>query len=61
MRERIFDPLGMEDTCFHVPAQKIDRLHAFRFFNWQANGLDLFDDVANSDWQNEPPSSSRNG
>jgi hypothetical protein len=51
----------MEDTSFHVPAQKIDRLHAFHFFNRQANGLDLFDDVANSDWQNEPPSSSRNG
>jgi CubicO group peptidase (beta-lactamase class C family) len=26
MRERIFDPLGMKDTAFHVPAEKIDRL-----------------------------------
>ncbi|WP_149830524.1 serine hydrolase domain-containing protein [Streptomyces tailanensis] len=26
LRERIFDPLGMEDTGFHVPADKIDRL-----------------------------------
>nr|WP_240777867.1 beta-lactamase family protein [Nonomuraea basaltis] len=26
LRERIFDPLGMTDTGFHVPAGKIDRL-----------------------------------
>ncbi|MFC4913769.1 serine hydrolase domain-containing protein [Actinomadura gamaensis] len=25
LRERIFDPLGMRDTAFHVPADKIDR------------------------------------
>ncbi len=26
LRERILDPLGMRDTAFHVPADKIDRL-----------------------------------
>ncbi len=26
LRERIFDPLGMKDTAFHVPADKIHRL-----------------------------------
>ncbi|MFF4324399.1 serine hydrolase domain-containing protein [Streptomyces sp. NPDC001568] len=26
LRERILDPLGMKDTAFHVPAEKIDRL-----------------------------------
>ncbi|WP_426445383.1 serine hydrolase domain-containing protein [Paenibacillus sp. S-38] len=26
LRERILDPLGMKDTGFHVPADKIDRL-----------------------------------
>lgn len=26
LRERILDPLGMNDTAFHVPADKIDRL-----------------------------------
>ena len=26
LRARIFDPLGMKDTGFHVPADKIDRL-----------------------------------
>ncbi|WP_331721471.1 serine hydrolase domain-containing protein [Streptomyces sp. NBC_00212] len=26
LRERVLDPLGMKDTAFHVPANKIDRL-----------------------------------
>jgi CubicO group peptidase (beta-lactamase class C family) len=26
LRERIFEPLGMKDTGFHVPADKLDRL-----------------------------------
>ncbi|ANE46487.1 beta-lactamase [Paenibacillus swuensis] len=26
LRERIFEPLGMKDTGFHVPSEKIDRL-----------------------------------
>jgi CubicO group peptidase (beta-lactamase class C family) len=55
MRERIFDPLGMKDTAFHVPAEKIARLPGFYFFNRQANTLDLFDDLANSAWRSEPP------
>ncbi len=31
LRERIFDPLGMKDTAFHVPPDKIERLPAFYF------------------------------
>ncbi|MBE1491158.1 serine hydrolase domain-containing protein [Plantactinospora soyae] len=26
LRERVFEPLGMKDTGFHVPAEKMDRL-----------------------------------
>jgi CubicO group peptidase (beta-lactamase class C family) len=54
MRERIFDPLGMKDTAFHVPPEKIERLPGFYFFNRQTNTLDPFDDVANSAWRGEP-------
>lgn len=61
MRERIFDPLGMKDTAFHVPPEKIDRLPAFYFFNRETNTLDFFDDVANSAWRSEPPSESGGG
>jgi CubicO group peptidase (beta-lactamase class C family) len=61
MRRRIFDPLGMKDTGFHVPAIKAKRLPAFYFFNRQTNALDFFDDVANSAWRSEPPFESGGG
>ena len=54
MRERIFNPLGMKDTAFHVPPEKIDRLPAFYFLNQQTNQLDFFDDPANSAWRLVP-------
>jgi CubicO group peptidase (beta-lactamase class C family) len=61
LRERIFDPLGMKDTAFHVPPEKINRLPGVYFFNRQANTLDSFDDPANSAWAFEPPSESGGG
>jgi CubicO group peptidase (beta-lactamase class C family) len=61
MRGRIFDPLGIKDTPFHVPPEKIDRLPGLYFFNRQANKLDLFEDVANSAWSTEPPCESGGG
>jgi CubicO group peptidase (beta-lactamase class C family) len=61
MRERIFGPLGMTDTAFHVPPEKIDRFPALYFFNRQTNKLDFFDDVAISAWRSEPPSESGGG
>ena len=61
MRERIFDPLGMKDTAFHVSSEKLDRLPACYFFNRQTNTLDVFDDVVNSAWRPEPPFESGGG
>src|SRR5436190_1938808 len=61
MRERIFDPLGMKDTAFHVPAGKIERLPGFYFFNPRTNTLDFFDDLANSAWRTEPAFESGGG
>jgi len=61
MHERIFEPLGMKDTAFHVPPEKIDRLPTFYFFNHQTKKLDVFDDVANSAWRSEPPFDSGGG
>ena len=56
MRERIFDPLGMKDTAFHVPPDKIERLPESYFFNRQKNALDVFEGAANnSSWRAEPP------
>jgi CubicO group peptidase (beta-lactamase class C family) len=61
MRERIFDPLGMKDTAFYVPPEKIDRLPASYFFNPETSKLELYDDPANSDWGSPPPSESAGG
>jgi CubicO group peptidase (beta-lactamase class C family) len=55
MQERIFRQLGMRDTAFHVPAEKIERLPACYSFNPQTNTLDVYDDVTNSSWRTTPP------
>jgi CubicO group peptidase (beta-lactamase class C family) len=61
LRERIFDPLGMKETAFHVPQEKIDRLPACYFFNRKTNALDVFDDAENSAWLGAPLSESGGG
>ncbi|HEV3383393.1 MAG TPA: serine hydrolase domain-containing protein [Gemmata sp.] len=61
LRERIFDPLGMKDTAFHVPTDKIDRLPPSYRFNHQTQTLEISDDAANSAWRPEPPFESAGG
>jgi CubicO group peptidase (beta-lactamase class C family) len=61
MRERLFDPLGMKDTAFRVPDEKLDRLTASYFFDHENGRLELFDDQLNSDWRYEPPFESAGG
>src|SRR5690348_17047273 len=47
LKERIFDPLGMTDTDFHVPAEKAHRLAAS--YSATPDGkMKLYDDPANS-------------
>jgi CubicO group peptidase (beta-lactamase class C family) len=61
MRQRIFDPLGMWDTAFHVPSDKLERLATSYVRNRQTNTLEVFDGVANSAWGPEPPFESGGG
>jgi CubicO group peptidase (beta-lactamase class C family) len=61
LRERIFDPLGMKDTAFHVPPEKLARLPAFYFLNRETNKLDFFDDPVSSAWRSEPSFESGGG
>ena len=61
LRDRIFDPLDMKDTAFHVPPEKIGRLPAFYFFNRETNKLDFFDDPVNSAWRVAPAGESGGG
>jgi CubicO group peptidase (beta-lactamase class C family) len=61
MRERIFEPLGMRDTGFYVPAEKLDRLATSYAFDREKNALTVFDGVADSSWHPEPLAESGGG
>jgi CubicO group peptidase (beta-lactamase class C family) len=54
MRERLFDPLGMKDTAFSVPASKLDRLAGIYRFDHQCRRLDPFDDELDSEYGDPP-------
>ncbi|GIG68223.1 serine hydrolase domain-containing protein [Phytomonospora endophytica] len=50
LNERIFTPLGMKDTGFHVPAERRDRLTGVYWEDPEGGGLTLYDDPADSKW-----------
>lgn len=45
MQERIFGPLGMKDTGFHVPADKLDRLATAYSRDFQTGKLGVYDEA----------------
>ncbi|WP_433935362.1 serine hydrolase domain-containing protein [Sorangium cellulosum] len=53
-RERIFEPLGMKDTGFSVPAEKLDRLATSYWPNAETGALEIHDGVADSQWSRPP-------
>jgi CubicO group peptidase (beta-lactamase class C family) len=53
-RERIFEPLGMKDTGFSVPAAKLDRLATCYQFNDETGTLELHDNADDSQWSRPP-------
>jgi|HubBroStandDraft_4_1064222.scaffolds.fasta_scaffold06652_5 CubicO group peptidase (beta-lactamase class C family) len=54
LRERIFEPLGMRDTGFSVPAAKIDRLAISYWTNFHTGKLEVFDQAAGGQWSRPP-------
>jgi CubicO group peptidase (beta-lactamase class C family) len=54
LRERIFEPLGMRDTSFSVPAAKLPRLAASYWVDAATGGLTLHDDPKASAWASPP-------
>lgn len=42
-QERVFGPLGMTDTGFSVPADKLDRLPACYWRNYRTGAVEIFD------------------
>jgi CubicO group peptidase (beta-lactamase class C family) len=55
LRERIFEPLGMTDTGFSVPAGQLSRLTTFYLADPDTSELTVLDDPARS-WWGTPPS-----
>ncbi len=52
LHERVFAPLGMVDTAFHVPPEKLDRLPTG--YRPNAGLLEAYDDPARSGWGTLP-------
>jgi CubicO group peptidase (beta-lactamase class C family) len=52
LQDRIFEPLGMRDSAFFVPAAKLDRLPTQ--YRATAEGLAPCDEAANSAWSKPP-------
>lgn len=54
LRERVFEPLGMKDTGFSVPATKLDRLANCYAGNPNTRALELYDGAVDSQWRHPP-------
>ena len=54
VRERIFEPLGMNDTGFSVPAAKLDRLATSYWTDPETGDLDLYDEAEGGQWSRPP-------
>jgi CubicO group peptidase (beta-lactamase class C family) len=61
LRERIFVPLGMTDTDFHVPPAKLDRLPPSYTADPTTGALTVHDDPRNSRWTRPPAFESGGG
>jgi CubicO group peptidase (beta-lactamase class C family) len=53
LRERVFAPLGMQDTAFSVPGADVDRLATSYLTNPETGALELFDPPAGQ-WSTPP-------
>src|SRR6266851_228107 len=47
LQDRIFEPLGMKDTAFSVPASKLDRLATAYSTHLETGALELYDTAEN--------------
>lgn len=54
MKERLFDPLTMKDTGFHVPPEKIARFATSYMKNHETGALEVYDEAAGGSWSRPP-------
>jgi len=61
LHERLFEPLGMKDTGFSVPAAKLERLATSYMPSWETGALEVYDPARGGDWSHPPVFSSGAG
>src|SRR2546430_17272209 len=61
LRERIFEPLGMKDTAFSVPATTVDRLATSYEVNPRTGALELYDEAKDGEPRRPPAFPSAGG
>jgi CubicO group peptidase (beta-lactamase class C family) len=54
LRERLFEPLGMKDTAFSVPATKLDRFATSYGTNVGTGALEVYDEAEGGQWSRPP-------
>jgi CubicO group peptidase (beta-lactamase class C family) len=54
LRERIFEPLGMKDTGFSVPAEKLNRFATSYWVNPATGVFELYDEATGGQWSRPP-------
>ncbi|MDH6133641.1 CubicO group peptidase (beta-lactamase class C family) [Kitasatospora sp. MAA4] len=54
LRERVFEPLGMRDTGFSVPADQLHRLATSYAADPATGALTVYDEAAGGDWSRPP-------
>lgn len=54
LRERLFEPLGMRDTAFHVPPEKMSRFGPAYWTNYVTGQDGLYDEAGGGQWSRPP-------
>jgi CubicO group peptidase (beta-lactamase class C family) len=54
LEERLFEPLGMNDTGFSVPAAKLDRLATSYMIDPETRAVQVYDPAEGGDWSRPP-------
>jgi CubicO group peptidase (beta-lactamase class C family) len=61
LQERIFDPLGMKDTAFFVPAAKLDRFATSYWTSQRPGATEIHDEPKGGLWSRPPAFTSGGG
>ena len=54
LRERLFEPLGMKDTAFHVPPEKLNRFGPLHWTDYRTGQDGVFDPGPDGQWGRPP-------